>query len=123
MAWAEASLWRDDQPAAILGPQILEGMNMIRRSLIPLAAVVFLPGVLRADDAEDKAALTLYDRGGSITRDEKANGRPVVAVDLKGINLSDRWLKELAPFKQLRELYLSSNPVTDAGLKELAGLK
>jgi len=36
--------------------------------------------------------------------------------------VTDAGLKELAPLKQLRELFLSGTRVTDVGMKELAGL-
>jgi len=42
---------------------------------------------------------------------------------LEGWNLTDAGLKELAGLNGLEELYLSGPQITDAGLKELAGLK
>ena len=44
-------------------------------------------------------------------------------LDLSNTQVTDASLKELAGLKQLRTLNLSNTQVTDAGLKELAGLK
>src|SRR5205823_5840859 len=77
---------------------------------------------LSADEAEDRAVKIVKDLGGRLLRDEGAPGRPVVAVDLKETSASDKHLSELAAFKMLRRLDLSSTRVTGVGLKELAGL-
>ena len=53
---------------------------------------------LLADDAEDKAVEAVKKLRGKVTRDEKAEGKPVVAVDLRlSLVLTDADLKELAP--------------------------
>src|SRR4051794_31691111 len=76
-----------------------------------------------ADEAEDKAAAFLQKLGGSVIRDEKRAGQPVVEVQLFHRAVTDADLKELAKLKHLRVLYLSGNKVTDAGLAELANLE
>src|SRR6516225_677744 len=78
---------------------------------------------LLADEAEDKAVATVAKLGGQVTRDEKADGKPVVAVHLSGPDVTDAVLKELAPLKGLKKLVRGSTKVTDEGLKELAPLK
>jgi internalin A len=76
----------------------------------------------QADD-EDKAVSLVEKLGGKATRDEKAPGKPVVKVNLRGTQVTDAGLKELAALKNLTTLDLNLTQVTDAGLKELATLK
>ena len=76
-----------------------------------------------ADDAEDKAVAFVEKLRGRVTRDENAPGKPVITVNLGGTTVTDAGLKELAGLKSLSTLYLDSTKVTDAGVKELAGLK
>jgi len=66
---------------------------------------------------------TVEKLGGKVTRDEKAEGKPVIRVRLGGTQVTDAGLKELAALKNLQELDLAGTKVTDAGLKELAALK
>lgn len=49
----------------------------------------------RADDAEDKAVALVEKLGGTVSRDQKAPGKPVVAVDLSGRKVTDAGVKEL----------------------------
>jgi hypothetical protein len=72
--------------------------------------------------AEERAVRAVQRLKGKIVRAETAPGKPVVAVDLSSTPVTDAGLKELAVLKQLRTLSLRGTPVTDAGLKELAGL-
>jgi hypothetical protein len=87
--------------------------------------VLALLGVptLRADEAEDKAVAFVQKLGGKVERDEKAPGKPVVAVSLTFIKVKDAELKELAPLKNLHTLDLTGTQVGDVGLKGLAPLK
>ncbi len=93
---------------------------------------------LRADDAEQRslravevsngepeqrALRAIKALKGSVTRNEKAPDRPVIVVDLSFTGLTDAGLKDLAGLKQLQKLVLSGTSVTDAGMQELAGLK
>jgi hypothetical protein len=80
-------------------------------------------GCNRADEAEDKAVKAIQELGGRCGRDKKAKGKPIVNVNLTDTNLTDAGLKELAGLKQLQSLRLINTVVTDAGLKHLAGLK
>ena len=82
-----------------------------------------LGSAARADDAEDKAVAFVEKLNGSLSRDEKAPGKPVVEVRLSGTKVTDAGLKELAALTKLTRLFLFKTPVTDAGLKELAPLK
>ena len=72
---------------------------------VALLLVVGLP--LRADEAEDRAVKAVQKLGGRIVRDEKADGKPIITVDLilKKVTAAD--LKELAPLTGLRHLDLA----------------
>jgi uncharacterized protein (TIGR03067 family) len=73
--------------------------------------------------AEDKAVAAITKLGGQVTRDEKAAGKPVVAVSLSSVPVTDAALAELLKdLKNLETLDLFKTKVTDAGLKELQGL-
>ncbi len=84
----------------------------------------------RADEAEDKAVAFVEKLGGTVTRDEKAPGKPVVGVSFQPTiiivktegKVTDSDLKELVGLKNLTTLDLGSTGVTGAGLKELVGL-
>ena len=67
----------------------------------------------------------LFKLGADVERDDKAPGRPVTAVNCFGVNAKtdDAVLKNLAGLKNLQTLNLSYARVTDAGMKELAGLR
>src|SRR5262249_32912716 len=93
---------------------------MTTRHLIIGLALLLTPGAVRADDAEEQAVKAVEMLGGKLTRDEKAAGKPVAAVNLHDAKVTDDDLKELAGLKQLQALDLSENNVTDAGLKHLA---
>ncbi len=78
-----------------------------------------------AHQAEYKAVKFVKKLGGEIERDNKSNGKPVIRVTFRRSGegeLIDAGLKELAGFKQLQALDLSSTNVTGAGLKELKNL-
>ena len=71
----------------------------------------------RADPAEDKAVAAVEKLKGSVTRDPKLPGKPVVTVNLSVTKAKDPDLKELAGLKNLSALYLGFTEVTDAGLR------
>jgi hypothetical protein len=81
------------------------------------------PALVRADDAEEKAVKFVKQMDGSITRDDKRPGQPVVKVSLWGAEVTGAELKQLTAFKSLTTLDLSCSSVTDTGLKEVAALK
>jgi hypothetical protein len=98
-------------------------------ALFVLAGAVVLVRYLGVHDAParevfDAEAVQAIERvGGKVLRDEKAPGKPVIAVFLNTPAMTDAGLKELAELKQLRELDLTGSLVTVSGLKELAGLQ
>ncbi len=49
----------------------------------------------RAEDAEVKAAEAITTLGGTITRDEKAAGKPLIGVSFKHTGITIEGLKEL----------------------------
>ncbi len=84
---------------------------------------LFAGNTAGADPAEEKAVEYVKKLGGTIDRDNKALGKPVVEVDLFGTKVGDADIKKLLAFKQLRVLVLFGTKVTGAGLAELAPLK
>ena len=58
-----------------------------------------------------------------MTRDENAEGKPVVAVVLSKMNVTDADLKKLTAFKSLIITRPHVYCLTDAGLKELSSIK
>src|SRR5262249_28294044 len=85
------------------------------------AASTLQPGAAaRADDAEAvavKAIERFPSQSSRIGRSSTLEGNPIVRVDLGFTPMSDEGLKELAGLKRLKILYLHRTRVTDAGLK------
>jgi hypothetical protein len=76
---------------------------------------------VRAEDPAEQAVAHVRKLGGSVVRDEKRPGKPVVRVSLAfKAKVTDEDLKVLAPLTELTELDLQSTGVTSAGLKHLA---
>jgi internalin A len=95
-------------------PSLLLQENAMRWSLGAMLAVLTVSGAARADEA---AAVKLIEKlGGTITRDDKQPGKPVIEVDLAFTPATDANMKELKDLKQLKTLYLSDTQVTDLGL-------
>jgi hypothetical protein len=67
----------------------------MRRLLFVVVTVLVAGSVCRADDAEDKAVKFVEKLGGTVTRDEKSLGKPVVVVNLRFTRVKDVDLKEL----------------------------
>ena len=80
------------------------------------------PAPLVTPHAEDKAVAFVEGLKGNVIRDEKLPGKPVIGVNLFGRKVTDAGLKELAGLKNLTTLGLGDTEVTDAGLTELAAL-
>jgi hypothetical protein len=78
---------------------------------------------VRADDAEDKAVAFVEKLGGTVERDEKAPGKPVVTVNFASTQVTDEGMKDLKELRNLSSLVLRRTQVTDSGLKELKELK
>ena len=69
---------------------------------------------------EEKAIKAIEELGGFVKRDSSKPGNPVTEVRCPGIQRTDAALKEIAVLKNLNELDLHNNELTDGGLKELA---
>ena len=95
----------------------------MRRSLCALAAVVILAGTARADEAD--VVRFVEQIRGTVKRDDKQPGKPVVTVSLARTDVTDTELKALLKeLKQLTTLNLEHcGAVTDASVKELKELK
>jgi hypothetical protein len=106
----------------------LEMIMAFVRSWRCLGLTIGLVGMLTsaalfADQAENQSIKAVEKLGGVISRDDKARGKPIVGVDLGATEVTDAALKELAGLRQLRKLSLASTQVTDAGLKAVARLR
>ncbi len=94
---------------------------------IPLAVLLSSSGAftVRGDEgAELRAVRLIEESGGTVTRDENECRRPVVAVSLCGVKLSDEVVKSLTTFPHLQALDLCrADGVTSRRIKMLADLK
>src|SRR5215207_2040012 len=79
-----------------------------------------LSGAARADEAS--AVKAVESLRGTVTRDDKLPGKPVIGVNFNFNPVTDAGLKELKEFKQLTTLYLNGTQVTDKELKDLKQL-
>jgi hypothetical protein len=102
----------------------------MRSILGAVLAVVILCGCSgQPSTAPNEPAVRLVESlGGTVTRDDKQPGKPVIGVNLSGHgphrDVSDADLKELKEFKHLTTLNLyECGNVTDDGVKELKELK
>src|SRR5262245_54264143 len=86
-----------------------------------LVGLLVLAVAGRADEAA--AVKVIQKLGGKVRRDDKAPGKPVVAVDLRSTLTTDADLKVLKECKHLKVLDLGVTQVTDARLKELKELR
>jgi len=97
---------------------------MVRQIALLLSLAVCLAGCgQKQARPEDNAVSAILKLGGGVKRDEELPGRPVVAVDLRGAQITDAALKHLKELKGLQTLNLSDTMITDASLKELKALK
>src|SRR5262245_16155251 len=85
----------------------------------PAAVAAPVPGPALT---EGTAVALVVELGGTVTRDEKRAGKPIVGVSLSNTKVTDADLKELARLTELSSLGLSCTNVTDMGLKELPAL-
>src|SRR5262245_2789615 len=95
------------------------GEHAMSRNL-PWIAVCILascfPQMGRAqDDPEAKAAKFIEKIGGTLAREPKLKGNPIISVNLSAKKLADADLKELAGLSQLQTLDVGFTPITDAG--------
>jgi hypothetical protein len=98
-------------------------------NLMILAAGAAPPETGKATKEEERAITAIKKLDGSVKRDAKLPGNPVVEVDLFCKKTTDADLAHLKAFPQLRKLNLmgnckdsGNNHLTDAGLKHLRDL-
>jgi internalin A len=112
---------------AAVGPRsrfLLGGQTMMRLIGLLLSLAVCLAGCSQKQaDQEEKVVNAILELRGTVERDEKLPGRPVVEVHLEGPKVTDSDLKNLKELKGLQTLDLGSTKITDAGLKDLKELK
>jgi hypothetical protein len=75
------------------------------------------------DMAEASAVQFVQKHGGTVERDAKLPGKPVVTVDLSQTKIGNAELKGLAALSELRSLDLFATKVTGEGLIELGRFK
>ena len=106
------------------GRFLIGGQTMVRQIALLLSLAVCLAGCgQKQARPEDNAVSAILKLGGGVKRDEELPGRPVVAVDLRGAQITDAALKHLKELKGLQTFLLYGTQITDAGLKELKELK
>src|ERR1700722_11243557 len=91
----------------------------LRAALLLLALA---PSGRAAGTGEDRIVEMIEDLGGTVARDDKAPGKPVVSVNLQSAAVTADTLKRLAGLEGLRVLRLWDAPVTDAMLGEVKAL-
>ncbi len=92
-----------------------------------LASLAIAATFLAPARAEDEAAITALEKAGAkIERDDKAEGKPVLVVNLGVSGADDAAIALVKGFAKIEKLTLNNTKVTDAGLepvKALASLK
>ena len=96
-------------------------MKIVRFLAFGVAAFLSLGPLLTT--ASEEAAAAIEARGGKVLRDPSQPGRPVVAVDLTRVAVTDADLERIAQFRHLRTLGLTGGRIFDAGLEHLGELK
>ena len=95
---------------------------MSPRAQALLAVVLLGAAAGRGHGSEDAAVAALTKLGGTVRRDVKAPGMPILAVDLSASRVTDEDLKHLKHVASLQWLFLQATAVTDVGLKHLQDL-
>ncbi|HXY33329.1 MAG TPA: hypothetical protein VEI07_03815, partial [Planctomycetaceae bacterium] len=139
---------------AAMNSRVAAAMNCVpaadRRATAFCVLLVIILSPAGRVDATDKVEETIQrieSLGGQVKRDEKMTGRPVTEIILEGnpeeyapllsqlrlftnlttldcqTNITDAGLKELAGLKKLKSLCLANTDITDAGLSELRGIE
>jgi internalin A len=148
-AWDEWPTWSRGSKAPPVFQAEATVVNRSRVHALVAALVLSLTAAAApADPAEDEAAKAVVRWGGSVTRDEDGDTRPVIAIDLgrsqvvtdaelgqlghlrslrmldldNTSKISDAGMKALKEVKSLRSLRLWGVPISDAGLKDLREL-
>src|ERR1700704_2784555 len=86
---------------------LFQRRTLMRTMLVVVVLLLAcLSGAAWADEAS--AVKAVEKLGGKVTRDDKLPGKPVIAVNLAGTQVTDASLKELKDLKQLTSLNLNA---------------
>jgi Leucine-rich repeat (LRR) protein len=91
--------------------------------ILPVALLLVVPSLLKADEAEDKAVKLIEKLKGKYERDKDAGGRPIIFIELGYTKVTDPDIEELTSLKKLTQLDICGTKLTEAGLKEVAKLQ
>ena len=83
-------------------------------------ATFFLASTARAED--EAAIVALQKSGAKIERDDKAEGKPVLVVNLGVSGADDGAIAPLKGFAKVEKLTLNNTKITDAGLDHIKGM-
>src|SRR5262245_58116797 len=86
-----------------------------------MAAPTLSPSAQESD--LDKVVAGIQKKGGKVDRDDKAPGKPVIAVNFATAKIDDEALDALKGLDQVTKVSLNGTPITDAGLERLKGLE
>src|SRR6516162_4962276 len=98
------------------------GVPVMCRSTLGLAVLALFLSGAQTNGPEGKALALVKKLGGKVHRDDKKEGKPITFVSLSNKQVTDADLKELAGLKQLETLNLTSTQISDSGLKDLTEL-
>lgn len=88
-----------------------------------LAVALIAPAPARSQEAAaDQAVAEIQKHGGKVERDDKAEGKPITAVNFATQPATDEALAALKGLDKLQKLTLNNTKITDAGLEQLKGL-
>lgn len=80
-----------------------------------IGVVILTASQLILDRHLEERVASVRRLGGAVDRLVLNQGSPVVAINLNACDITDEDLKVLIPFKNLRRLSLSHNPISDNG--------
>jgi internalin A len=95
-------------------------MRDLARFAIPLGLALLMAAPARAEDEEAVAAL--QKSGAKITRDDKAEGKPVLVVNFDTSKADDAAVGPVKGLTKIEKLVLNNTNITDAGLDPVKGL-
>jgi hypothetical protein len=91
----------------------------MRVSLLLICGALLITG---CRGPEGQAVAEIEGLGGTVEFDNECPGKPVVAVDLHGAEVSDALLARIGNMAQLRNLNLGGTTVGNQGVAHLSGL-
>lgn len=95
-------------------------MRRLARIAVPLCLGLFAVSSARAEDEALVAAL--QKSGAKITRDDKAEGKPVTIVNFDTSGADDAAVVPVKGLTKIEKLVLNNTKITDAALESVKGL-